>query len=425
MKVLIVSTSLQGGGAAIAAVRLFEALVDTGVDARLLCLDGKIEGQRYSDRVEVLTTSVRIKWKFMWAKLKERLCIAFTVFPNLSNLWRLSLACCGVDISNHQWVREADVIHLHWVHHGFLSILGLQKLAALHKPIVCTLHDLWYATGGCHLPLRWSSVSCSICERYTDGCGNCPLIGVAPLDFTRKLRLRKQFILRSPFHYIAVSRCESRLFQQGTGLMADVIAPPINLADYRTNDNFFPSWYEEDALYILISAARLDDDVKGYSLLNVVMSDLVRKCQADILSRIRLILVGRVKKRQTFSKLAVRHLLLGEVSGSQMKLLYKIAKVVISTSLFETFGQTLIESLASGVPVVSFACGGPEDIIQSGINGELVEAYDTDQMADAICKVLLGRLAGGYTTELCQHSVSKFSTLEISQKHVEYYKTLL
>ncbi|OHB67095.1 MAG: hypothetical protein A2Y76_15565 [Planctomycetes bacterium RBG_13_60_9] len=57
--------------------------------------------------------------------------------------------------------------------------------------------------------------------------------------------------------------------------------------------------------------------------------------------------------------------------------------VVVVSSLCETFGVVLIEALACGKPVVSTACGGPEDIVNSA-NGYLVAPGSVDQLAQAM-----------------------------------------
>jgi hypothetical protein len=40
-----------------------------------------------------------------------------------------------------------DIVHLHWICHGFVPVEFLKKI---NKPIIWTLHDMWAFTGGCH-----------------------------------------------------------------------------------------------------------------------------------------------------------------------------------------------------------------------------------------------------------------------------------
>lgn len=59
----------------------------------------------------------------------------------------------------------------------------------------------------------------------------------------------------------------------------------------------------------------------------------------------------------------------------------------ILSSDFETFGVVIIESLASGLPVISTKCGGPEDILEKE-NGLLVEKDNIDELAEAMLVML-------------------------------------
>lgn len=54
--------------------------------------------------------------------------------------------------------------------------------------------------------------------------------------------------------------------------------------------------------------------------------------------------------------------------------IYKNASLFLFTSRWEGFGMVLLESMAFGVPCISFDCpSGPADIIENGINGFLIE----------------------------------------------------
>lgn len=62
--------------------------------------------------------------------------------------------------------------------------------------------------------------------------------------------------------------------------------------------------------------------------------------------------------------------------------------VLVISSEQESFGLTAIESLGQETPVVSTRCGGPEEIIEDGTNGYLVDIKDGDAMANSILALL-------------------------------------
>jgi glycosyltransferase involved in cell wall biosynthesis len=64
------------------------------------------------------------------------------------------------------------------------------------------------------------------------------------------------------------------------------------------------------------------------------------------------------------------------------------ADVFVLTSHYEGFGNVLVEAMACGTPVVATASPGTRAIVESGINGLLVDAHDARSVADALGRVL-------------------------------------
>lgn len=68
---------------------------------------------------------------------------------------------------------------------------------------------------------------------------------------------------------------------------------------------------------------------------------------------------------------------------------YRSALATVLTSHYEGLPNVLIESIASGTPVISFNCAsGPSDIIQPGVNGYLVPQDDIDELKNALLKII-------------------------------------
>jgi hypothetical protein len=116
MKILILSTSERTGGAAVAANRLMHALNKSGQEAKMLVRD------KQTDDPNVV--SINTNW---WKKKINFVRFAYerwVIFLNnrfsRKNLFAVSIANTGTDISDHPLVKEADIIHLHWINQGFL-----------------------------------------------------------------------------------------------------------------------------------------------------------------------------------------------------------------------------------------------------------------------------------------------------------------
>lgn len=102
----------------------------------------------------------------------------------------------------------------------------------------------------------------------------------------------------------------------------------------------------------------------------------------------RLELVGDGPERPAIEALVKRMGLSGRVvfSGylADPSAAYGRAKVLVMTSVLETFGNVVAEALAHGVPVVSTASAGPSEILDHGTFGRIVPIGDADALAAAI-----------------------------------------
>jgi glycogen synthase len=78
----------------------------------------------------------------------------------------------------------------------------------------------------------------------------------------------------------------------------------------------------------------------------------------------------------------------GYVSYHQAHYTYRQSDVFVSPTYAEGFSNTILEAMASGVPVISTDVVGVRDCIQSGQNGMLVPAADPDALAAAIGRLL-------------------------------------
>ena len=104
---------------------------------------------------------------------------------------------------------------------------------------------------------------------------------------------------------------------------------------------------------------------------------------------------------------------------------YQQASLYVCSSRFEGFGLTLIESMASGVPVVSFDCPwGPRSIIADGEDGVLVSDGDVQALAKAIVAAVTDPARLAVMGRKARQNVQRFSIEAIGARWQQLFDQL-
>jgi glycosyltransferase involved in cell wall biosynthesis len=90
--------------------------------------------------------------------------------------------------------------------------------------------------------------------------------------------------------------------------------------------------------------------------------------------------------RKGIAKLNLKNniIYLGKLPRTVMPLIYKATDIVVNTSLTDGMPPSILEALASGKPVISFAVGGNKDVIVNGFNGFLIPSKDYKGLAERL-----------------------------------------
>ncbi len=105
-------------------------------------------------------------------------------------------------------------------------------------------------------------------------------------------------------------------------------------------------------------------------------------------SDISLVVVGDGPTRAYLEESMPNATFTGTLNGEDLAKAYASADVFVFPSTTETFGNVVLEAMASGLPVVAAAKGGPVDIVQQGITGALVEPQNEQAFFSEIIKLL-------------------------------------
>src|SRR5215470_10352265 len=110
--------------------------------------------------------------------------------------------------------------------------------------------------------------------------------------------------------------------------------------------------------------------------------------QVAALPGTRLVIVGGGPAEAALRRALPRAVFLGPRHGTDLAGIYASLDVFVHSGARETFGQTLQEAAASGLPVVAPAVGGPLDIVSEGITGFLVLPGAAGPLAEAVSRLV-------------------------------------
>jgi phosphatidylinositol alpha 1,6-mannosyltransferase len=103
---------------------------------------------------------------------------------------------------------------------------------------------------------------------------------------------------------------------------------------------------------------------------------------------VKLVIIGGGPAEPFLRKVLPGAIFLGSRQGAQLARLYASLDVFVHSGPYETFGQTVQEAAASGVPVVAPAAGGPVDLVVDGVTGFLVPPLSADALGDAVATLV-------------------------------------
>lgn len=357
MKVLLLSTFEKAGGAAIAASRLLQALRRQGVDASMMCRKNDFGKQS-------------------WTSLLERIVIwAFNGFTK-KNLWATDIALFGQDITHTKEYREADVIHLHWVNQGFISLSNIRRFIRDGKKVVWTMHDAWNTMGAYHLETQRQE---NPLERWTRK-RKAKLYSLNKIQFVTCSQWLKSEAERSP------------LTEQ---LTIKAIPNPID------TELFMPSENKSHARRVLFVAQNVNNPMKGMKYLD----EAVKTLKGD--EAVELIALGRDIPYISNEK--------------DMVNLYNSVDAFVLPSLSENLPNTIMEAMACGVPCVGFDVGGIPEMIDHKENGFLARYKNVDDLAEGIRYVLSPDNHERLSRQAREKVMQCYSEKNVAKKYMEIY----
>ena len=373
MRVLILSTYERTGGAAIAANRLRHALEKEGVNVTMLCrrnIGWWPKG-----------------WKPQsWSSIAERALIFLRNGLSMKDLWGVDTALVGQDITRSEAFRKADVVHLHWVNQGFLSLGTIARILRSGKRVVWTMHDEWPLDGIVH---------------YADTVGTDSARRLNALNNSVMERKRRVYA-QGRITFVTCSRwlkgiSEVKPLAQGQEIVS--IPNAIDTDVFKPADRL--SLREEfglpkDRKVVLFVSQKVTDERKGVRYLD--------EATAMLGDDVRVVALGR----------DIPYI----YDEEKMARLYAACDVFVTPSLQDNLPNTIMEAMACGTPCVGFNVGGIPEMIDHRVNGYVARYKDAADLACGINYVL----GNGALGAACREKVMReYSEHAVARRYMEIF----
>lgn len=416
MRVLIINTAERRGGAAIAAYRLMEALKGCGIKAKMLVRD------KQTDQVTVVP--LKKSWWHIWQFVWERVVIWKANHFKKHNLFAVDIANTGTDITTLPEFKQADVIHLHWINQGMLSLKDIKKIFDSGKPVVWTMHDMWPITGICH--------HAQDCEMYRTQCHNCPYLykGGSEHDLSNQVYIKKQQLYKKTnITFVACSHWleeRARKSALSAGHTVTSIPNPINTNLFHPTDKLpirkklnLPT----DKKLLLFSSMKITDKRKGIDYL-VEACRLLTQQYPDFTKTIGVVVVGG--ESQQYADLFPFPIYCIDYVSNEKEIaeIYNAVDLFVTPSLMENLPNTIAEAMSCGVPCVGFNTGGIPQMIDHLHNGYVAQYKSAEDLANGIHWSLNDESYASLSEEARRKAANTYSERTVAMKYIQVYNQI-
>lgn len=253
------------------------------------------------------------------------------------------------------------IIHLHWIN-GLLTLKDVLSLVNFGKKIVWTIHDMEIFTGGCHNTIN--------CSNFKQGCQNCPAVKQI---FWSKIELNKSAkneILESlnNVNFVFPTKWLLNNFQTSNKFnFSNLHHIPNPIKDKFFELNTPTDQYIDNEIILGFVSNDLNDQLKQFDL----VLNSVQNVSLKTSKKIKLVAIGS-KYKKSYRNLNFNLIQTGIISDEKKLItLFSSFDLLLSNSLSESFGLTIAEASAIGVPSLILNGSGSSDFIVDGVNGFL------------------------------------------------------
>ena len=379
-------------GAGLFCFRINKALQNEGIDSKMLVLHKKSKDSSvYNLNVHTL---------FIYKVINRLLSILPFKTSTTSFLYKVgkqkktiySRPTSHIDLSSHPLVKEADLIHLHWIG-GMLDYPTF--FSNVDKPIVWTLHDenLFYGVAHYAKDILNNDVEKKYYEIKKKSIYKIKKFGV---------------VFLSKLFYETFSQHEMIKNAQKT-----IINNSVDTSKFRpinTNSAKQDLGLDRNTVYLLFIAYDITETRKGLAKLIKAVGILNKK--------IKILAIGKCNNFTGDANVIT----LGSINDiKRLRLAISASDYFVMPSSQEAFAQTPLEAMACGKPAIVFPVSGMDELI-TGDNGVICNGFTVKDLVDG-CKRAFEKEFD--SKEIREDIKKRFSPQIIAQKYIDFYQKIL
>ena len=203
---------------------------------------------------------------------------------------------------------------------------------------------------------------------------------------------------------------------------------PVTKVDsiYNWIDEANSNYIEYNKLVKKIVTVGRFHNQKGYDYLTKVAIKVLSKhpdWQWDIYGSGDELIEQNLRKEIEEGNVSSQVNLKGNIKGTEN--IYPNHSIYVMTSRYEGLPLVLLEAQQYNLPIVSFSCPtGPNEIVEDGVNGYLVECYDTDKLSQKLLKLMEDETLRQSFSEHAKDNMDKFDKDKILKQWIELIETI-
>jgi glycosyltransferase involved in cell wall biosynthesis len=300
---------------------------------------------------------------------------------------------------------------------SFAALHGQYRFDLVHSANLVHMPDIFLKFRSWEIPFVTTIHTTLDGQSRVNGTKTYNSLGLAPVEVFSRLaypyiKTMEKLYLRRSRNFICVSNWVKSL----AGVQAEVIHNGVDEKRFR------PVQRRNDVPVVLYVGRLLA--MKGIDC----MIDALRPLMLQ--KKIRLLCMGAGNSNRYVRKLSgidpEYYRFLGAVPYEKIHEVYQQADLFVLPSLTESFPLSVLEAMASGLPVVATKVGGIPEMISDGKNGLLVEPNNSGQLRDAVQGLLCNaRLKRALEANARQSVESNFTSSLMAKQTYRVYSRLV